>query len=488
MTGSRPLVIVGGGPAGMAAAIEAARAGLHCTLVDEAPRLGGQIYRQPPENFQITDRRALGKDFVRGEQLRADLSAVADRVEVLSGTSVLGVWGGREVLWASSETSGIIEGERLILATGAYERPVPFPGGTLPGVITAGGVQTMIKTMRVRPGRRALVAGTGPLLLVVANQIHKVGVEVVAVLEAGKPSWSPFQLPKVWGEWGLLRDAWEYWRGLRRAGIPLLFHHTVFEAHGDEEVAAASYGPVDPNDWRPLKDRATRVEVDLVVVGFGFVPNTELTETAGCRHEYVHDVGGWVPVRDERMQTTIPGVFAVGDGAGVAGSIVAVEQGRIAGVTAAEQAGTLSASEADRRRAAPLERLRSLGRVRKVLDEISRIRPGLNDLATADTLLCRCEEITLTEVRAAVDQGARDLQAVKLLTRLGMGPCQGRNCAPSTGIYLCQMTGCTPAQVGRINPRPPVRPVTLGALAHAEQIPGGTPTDPLDAVGSGGLL
>jgi hypothetical protein len=136
----------------------------------------------------------------------------------------------------------------------------------------------------------------------------------------------------------------------------------------------------------------------------------------------------------------------------------------------------------------PLARLVSISQARQGLEEAVQIRPGLLDLATPDTLLCRCEEITLAEVRAALDQGARDLQAVKLLTRLGMGPCQGRNCAPSTGMFLSQMTGCTPEQAGRINPRPPVRPVALGTLARAEWIPEGGLSDPLDATGSGGLL
>jgi NADPH-dependent 2,4-dienoyl-CoA reductase/sulfur reductase-like enzyme len=468
MTRSRPLVVIGGGPAGMAAAIEAARAGLSPTLIDESPRLGGQIYRQPPQAFRFKSTHALGKDFVRGERLRAEFDEVADRVELLSGASVLGVWGGREIMWASDEASDMIHAEQIIIATGAYERPAPFPGWTLPGVMTAGGVQTLIKTMCVRPGRRSLVVGSGPLLLVVANQLSKVGVEVVAVLEAGKLSWSPRPLLKVWGEWELLKDAWGYWRGLRRAGIPLLFNHTIFEARGRAEVEEASYGPVDPDTWRPLKHRMRTMDVDLVVTGFGFVPNTELTELVGCRHEYVHKIGGWIPVRDVMMRTTVPGVFAAGDGAGVAGALVAVEEGRVAGVTAAEQAGAISAGGAAKRREAPLARLRSLGRVREVLDEVSWIRQGLLELATPETLVCRCEEVTLAKVNAALGEGARDLQAVKLLTRLGMGPCQGRNCAPSMGMYICHTTGRTPENVGRINPRPPVRPATLGALAQME--------------------
>lgn len=467
MIATRPLVIVGAGPAGMGAAIEAARAGLSCTLLDEAAHLGGQIYRPPPPEFRVSNPRLLGRDFQRGQRLREEFATVADRVEVISGASVIGLWeGGCEVVWTAGQASTTLRADRLILATGAYERPVPFPGWTLPGVITAGGAQTLIKTLGVRPGRRALVAGTGPLLLVVANQLHKAGVKVVAVLEAGRPSWSPTQLPDVLGEWDLIRDAWEYWRGLRHANVPLLFNHTIFEVHGDQGVTAASYGPVDSVNWAPIRDRAVRVDVDHVVVGFGFVPNTQLTESAGCRHEYVHELGGWVPTRNEFMETTNPGLFAVGDGAGVAGSAVAVQEGRIAGITAAAHAGMIDQAEANKRRAAPLKRLRSLTRIRRILDEISRIRPGLTALATRDTIICRCEEVALGEVTAAVAQGARDLQAVKLLTRLGMGQCQGRNCGPSTAMIMSGALAYDPSFAGRINPRPPVSPVTLGALAN----------------------
>jgi len=459
------LLVIGGGPAGIAAAVEAGRAGLACTILDEAPRLGGQIYRQPPYSFRMRDTRALGRDYARGEALRAELAAVGERIEIRPSTSVVGSWG-RDVTWVTGEMSRTITAERIVIATGAYDRPVPFPGWTLPGVMTAGGAQGLVKTMHVRPGRRALVVGTGPLLLVVANQLNKVGTEVVAVLEAGRPSWSPCAVGKVWRETDLLKDAWHYWRGLRRAGIPLRFNHTVFEAHGELEVEAITYGPVDPETWSPKRDRAQKVDADLLVVGFGFVPNTELTELAGCRHEYVHDVGGWVPVRTARMETTVPGIFAAGDGAGVAGALVAIDEGRIAGITAAEQAGLLRSAEADLRRAPSIERLHSLSQVRKVLDDVSRIRPRLTELTTPETLACRCEEVSIAEVGAAVQQGARDLQAIKLVTRLGMGPCQGRNCGPSMALHLAHRAGCSPKDAGRINPRPPVKPVTVGALAR----------------------
>lgn len=465
-----PLVVIGGGPAGIAAAVEAARAGLTPTLLDEAPRLGGQIFRQPPLSFRVQAPRSLGKEFVRGQRLRAEFEKVADRVAVRSDTSVVAVSADREVLWTRGGRSGLMRAERLIIATGAYERPVPFPGWTLPGVMAAGGVQTLIRTMQVRPGRRALVAGTGPLIFGAARRLHEVGVQVAAVLEAGSSIWPDEASLKAWSEWDFVQDAWENVQSLRRAGIPVLLNHTVFKAHGRQEVEAASFGAVDPRDWRPLKGTVQRAAVDLVCVGFGFVPNTELTVLAGCRHRYIGEVGGWVPMRDAMMRTTVPGIFAAGDGAGVGGAAAAVEEGRVAGLTAAEEAGTITAKEAARRRTEPLERLRSLVRARETLNEASRIRPGLLDLATAQTLVCRCEEVCLAEVGAALDAGAQDLQAIKLLTRLGMGPCQGRNCAPAMGPYVCRATGRTPEQVGRINPRPPVRPATLRALAEMAEV------------------
>jgi hydrogen cyanide synthase HcnB len=465
-TSEWPLVVVGGGPAGIAAATEAARSGLRCLLVDEAPALGGQIYRQLPREFSVSNARGLGRDYRRGERLRAELARVADRVNVRSSTSVVDIVDAQQIVCSSPEGSTPVSAEHIILATGAYDRPLPFPGWTLPGVLTAGGAQTLMKTMRVRPGDRALVAGTGPLLQVVAGQLHHAGVHVVAVLEAGRSAATVGMAARAWRQWGLLGDGGRYRLGLMRAGIPVLYNHAVFQAHGEDVLDSVTYGPVSATDWQPIRDRQRHVDVDLLVAGYGFVPSVELCELAGCRTEYVHSLGGWVPIRDTMMQTTVPGVFAVGDGAGVAGALVAVEEGRIAGITVAEQLGVISSAEAQRRRLPSVRRLRSLAPVREALDTISYIRPGLYEVANDETIMCRCEEVTRAEVRAAIDQGARDLQAVKLLTRLGMGACQGRNCAPSTAATLCAATGCSPCDAGRINPRPPVKPVTLGALAR----------------------
>ena len=160
-----PVVIIGGGPAGLAAAIEVAQTGLRCTLIDESPQLGGQIYRQIPNTFEVRNAQAFGVNYAEGRTLLDAFSRVKHLIDLRTGTTVLGIWNNHEILWATDSHSGKLHAEQIILATGAYERPVPFPGWTLPGVMTAGRVGVLAKTQRVRPGERVLVAGVGPLLL-----------------------------------------------------------------------------------------------------------------------------------------------------------------------------------------------------------------------------------------------------------------------------------------------------------------------------------
>lgn len=454
----------------MAAAIEAARAGLRVTLIDEGSALGGQIYRPYPAAFRVERGARLGKDFADGERLRAELGELSALVEVFSRTEVLGISAANEVQWADERRSGTFLADQIVVATGAYDRPVPFPGWTLPGVMTAGGAQAFVKTMRIAPGKRALVAGTGPLLLVVAVQLADAGVEVVALLEAARRPAMLDGLSAAVGQWGLLSDALRYRTQLFRAKIPVHYNHAVFAAGGRDEgrVSSAQYGAVDPETWSPIRESAKTVDIDLLVVGYGFVPNTSLTRLAGCRHVYDEGLGGWIPERDVRMETSLPGVFAAGDGAGVGGVLVAVDEGRIAGIAAAQRAGAIASVEAERRMLRPRQRLSGLRRLRDFLDELSSIRPGLAELADADTLLCRCEEVPLREVQSAVKHGAKDLQALKLYTRLGMGACQGVNCGPSAALYLRTAIGCSHEAAGTIRARYPVKPVTLGALGRRD--------------------
>jgi NAD(P)H-nitrite reductase large subunit len=238
----------------------------------------------------------------------------------------------------------------------------------------------------------------------------------------------------------------------------------VVSAEGDAALKSVSHAPVD-DDWRPLDAGIETVDVDTLSIGFGFVPRVQLAQMAGCALTLREDVGGWVPVRDAHLETSVRGIYAAGDGAGVAGALVASLEGRLAGLSAAHRLGALhdSALAVARR---PLDRrLRRIAPLRRALDRISALRPGLAALVREETVVCRCEETTWREVKHAVLAGCTTHRSLKVATRLGMGACQGCFCWPSASRLVAATLGCGLGDVGPASARPPVRPITLGALA-----------------------
>jgi NADPH-dependent 2,4-dienoyl-CoA reductase/sulfur reductase-like enzyme len=462
------VVILGAGPGGLAAAIEAARAGVSVTMLDENPKPGGQIFRQFHDGFRVTIPGMLGHDYARGRKLLAEFDVVRDRVELLDNALVWALSEKNELAFYRGNESCGVRYKKTVIAAGAYDRPVPFPGWTLPGVLTAGGAQSLVKTQRVLPGEKFLLAGTGPLQLALANQIKDAGGHVVGIAEAGRiENWFGF-IKSAFGQWQLLRDAVHYLYGVRRAGIPLWRNHIIVEARGNGQVEEAVVAEVDKS-WRPKPHTYRTLKVDTLCIGYGFVPSVELTRLAECEHRYEPLLGGWIPARNDYMETTVPDVYAVGDCTGIAGSLVAIEQGRIAGLAAAQRLGHLTPTEARERMVPSRKRLAGIRRLREVLDSTSVPRPGLYELAKGDTIVCRCEEITLGEVKAALADGAADMKEVKRMTRMGMGSCQGRMCGPAMQEIIAREKRLPLERIGYLNPRPPVRPIPLGVLAgHRE--------------------
>jgi len=463
------LMILGSGPAGLAAAIEAVRAGASVTLLDENEKPGGQIYRQLAAGYQVTDPGTLGRDYLRGQKLLAEFDSIRLKIDYLDQALVWGIFPDRELAFLRGEESQSVRYRKLIIAAGAYDRPVPFPGWTLPGVFTAGGAQRMVKIQRVLPGESILLAGTGPLQLALANQIAKAGGHVAAIVEAGRIDSWPRLLGATWGQWQLLSDAMHYLMGVRLARIPLWRKHIIVEARGDGKVEEAVVAEVD-RSWRPKPGTERTLSVDTICIGYGFVPSTELTRMARCEHRYEPLLGGWIPVLSEDMQTSVSDIYSAGDCTGIAGSMVALEEGRIAGIDAARSLGYLSPEEAAKRAEPSRKRLAGLKRLRRVLDEISMPRPGLYELAKDDTIVCRCEELTLAEIREALQNGATDMNEIKRMTRMGMGNCQGRMCAPALQEIIAREKRVPASDIVYLNPRPPVKPIPLAVLAEHKEL------------------
>ena len=407
------LLVIGGGPAGLGAAIEARRLGLEVGLVDERPTLGGQIFKQP--GLRVTDHRALGRDHLRGRALVE--AAERSGARLLLRTSCVSLRGTDAVLVEECAQARTASAGHMIVAPGAHDRPVVFPGWTLPGVVTAGAAQTIVKAHRVSPGERVLFAGSGPLALAFPAQLHHYGVNVVAALEAGPPP-GPRDLLRLAaaarGNGALLRDAASYRLELLRGRVPLRYRRMVVRAEGRERVEAVVHAAVDAN-WRVVPGTEERLEVDTLCVGYGFFPSVELMRVAGCEFRYDENLGGPVVLVDQWMRTSVPGISAAGDGAGVAGSYVAIDEGRLAALGLVE----------DEARAAPIRRrLAQKRRFQRTLERMHRIGPGVYELATPETVVCRCEEVTLAELERAIDASA-DVNVVKGLTRATMGLCQG---------------------------------------------------------------
>jgi NADPH-dependent 2,4-dienoyl-CoA reductase/sulfur reductase-like enzyme len=458
------VLVVGGGPAGLAGGRPPGAPGLSVTLVDERITVGGQIYKRMGPGFQVDDPNAVGHDYAAGGELIAAVENAG--VMVRFRTSVLAIEGLHAIVCADDAHTSVIEARRIIVAPGAYDRPVAFPGWTLPGVLSAGGAQTLVKTQRVLPGERIVFAGSGPVALAFPAQLHEQGANIVLVCEAG-PAPHPrdiiTMLRAARGNLTLLRDAARYRLGLARARVPLRYRRIIVAAEGHGRVESVVHAAVDA-DWRVIPGTEERVACDALCLGYGFLPSVELLRLAGCALDEDEDRGGAVVRLDEWMHTTVDGIFAAGDGSGVEGSLVAIDEGRLAAIAAARDLGALAPERAESE-AAPLRlRLRQRREFRAALARMHRVGRGIYELATAETVICRCEEVTLAALEPALATTA-DAGVVKGLTRAGMGLCQGRNCQRTIAALIAERHGMDIGDVASATARLPARPVPIGAIA-----------------------
>ena len=441
------LAIAGAGPAGVSAALTAAGRGLTVVLIDERAKAGGQYFKPlaalQPDTELDAQHRAWGV-------LRARLAA--SDVRHLTGTTI---WHARaegptfEFGLYDGTHASLLHARALILATGAYERPPMVPGWTIPGVMTVGAAQTLIRSHKTAPGKRIVIAGHGPLGLQLAAELCRIGTPPVAVLERARPS-RPAMLPHVLAATRhaprLVALGLAYRARLARAGVPVLEWWELRACHADStgRVASMTAACIATGEKRDLT-------VDVVCVGEGFLPQVELVRALGCATSRDPATGFLCPDRDEHGATSMPGIWVAGDGGGMGGAQVALAQGTLSGAAAVAHLGKPAPDMA--------EELRALARARNFQSALWRTYAAPPRDAPPDdaAMLCRCESVTFSQARAAIAEGAGDLGALKRVTRLGMGRCQGRYCSGPAAL----LTG-TPTLFA---PQTPARPVPAAAIA-----------------------
>lgn len=420
------IAVLGAGPAGLAAADAARRAGADVTLVDSAPRVGGQYWRHRPGDD-------VGAEFRRLRNTPVESRSIWHVERTADG-------------FTTHTDAGEIRSRTVIVATGAFDRQLPFPGWTLPGVYTAGGAQALLKGHGVVVGQRVVVAGTGPFLLPVGAGLATAGARVL-VLEANSPSTFARHPIAVLRNPGKLVEGAQYLRPLRRH-----FHtrKTVVAAHGDDRVQAVTVATLD-RDWNILEQRD--IECDAVAVGYGFTPQLEIPLQLGCDTHLAVD-GSLVATADDQQRASVPGVYLAGEVCGIGGAQLSLVEGEIAGTYA-----TGATPDASLRR-----RRQRLVAFADAMHRTYPVRPGWRHWLTDDTLVCRCEEVSAGEIRRVVtDLGATDPRAVKLLARPGMGLCQGRVCGYATA---CLAGAPTADGLRGLAARPIAQPISLGSLAN----------------------
>lgn len=455
------LIVIGGGPAGMAAAVAADALGLTVALLDEQHRPGGQIYR----NVGIADssvKTLLGADYAAGESLLAEFGRAS--VDYRPGTLVWDVDRAGNVTVLSDDRAECLSAPHVLIATGALERPSPVPGWTLPGVMNAGAAQVALKCGPCVPEGKIVLAGTGPLLLLVACQLLAAGADVTTLVETaprGNGIAALRALPRALAAPAPLIKGARMHAKLRASRVRWYRHATNLKIEGDTHATALCF-----DAGRSHYEAAA----DVVLLHHGVVPNTQLTRLLRLEHRWDPAQVAWRPVRDEWGATSQPGVWIAGDGAGIDGARAAPASGTLAALGIAYASGRISEAERDRRSKAWWRILSRERAVRPYLESLFR-PPNWIGVPSDETMVCRCEEVTAGQIREMARMGCAGPNQAKFFSRCGMGPCQGRLCGLTVTQILADAHHTSPQTVGAYHVRAPIKPISLHALASLGAAP-----------------
>lgn len=466
------VIVIGAGPAGMSAATEMASAGCHVIVLDMQPAPGGQIFRGLEANLKArpaTDDllAALGSTYSAGRALIETFRATST-IDYRPETTVWDLRADGTVGWLKGESAGYLRARQVLVASGAMERPAPFPGWTLPGVMTAGAVQTLLKAGRLQPDGQIVLAGTGPLIFLLADQLRRLGVKPVLIARTDRLKNKIAALAKLrlTAIPALLKGI-GWIAQLRLAGIPMRAGMTDLRAEGRGRLESVSM---------MIGEKRIELACDLLVVHDGIVPSIDLAHCAGLAIEWQESDGNWKPKTSEDGRAQLaPGptltagpcrIRISGDARRIGGADAAIAHGRLAARSIlAELGANATGSTLDAAVQTGGSEVRRTLAGRPFIDAAFPLGIGAQ-LPDDATIVCRCEEITAGTLRASIRQGTTDMNLIRGTLRCGMGPCQGRSCATTLARLLMETDTQKAPPPAPFRARPPLRPLPLAALAN----------------------
>ena len=456
-------IVIGAGPAGLACATELAAKGLDVALLDEQASPGGQIYRNITKATRH-QQNILGEDYTAGLDLARQFQD--SPVTYLPQTRVWQAEANGQVCYSRLGKSGKLMADFLVLSTGAMERPVPFPGWTLPGVMTCGGMSNLFKDSGLAPQKPVVLAGSGPLLWLVAEHLLALKAPLAAILDTtpmGQVLPAMKHMPKALRRFGYMMKGVKMIADVhlqaRKAGVPIHRNVKNLRAEGENRLATvkASCG-----------SRELVFTASTLMVSEGVIPNVALLRQIGCTHVWDEVQRFWYPKVDENGRSAnLTNVFVAGDGNFVHGAKSAELKGRLAAFAIALAMHRISQEEY-RELTAPVRAALDLELApRPFIDAMYAPRPDLFTMSDS-TVVCRCEGVTAGRIRDLIEEGYTDHNEIKAIIRCGMGPCNGRMCGPAVMELICAGAKVAPQTIRQHRLRPPIKPVSLEELANAE--------------------
>lgn len=443
----------------MAAAQVAGTLGIDTVVLDDQHSAGGQIYRGI-KNTGDNLLKVLGPEYVHGRKLLSAMNHPS--VSVLPGSTVWQISEDGAVYYSGPTGSSCLHAQQVILATGALERPMPFPGWTLPGVMTAGGIQIALKTAGLTPDGEFVLAGSGPLLLLLARQVQNAGGKLSAVVETTPNSnrlAAIKYLPGMFKSLKMLRDGLGLLDVLRKHKIPHYRHSTSLAASGEKSLEGLRFMSGGQQQELPCS---------VLGIHMGVVPNVQLTRQLNLTHDWQQDQHCWYPQSKANGETEFDWLRIAGDGGGIFGAKAAEHQGTIAAWSVARTLGSTEESTAIASIQAAQKALSPLRSARGFVDRL--YSPSQEYLTPPDeTIVCRCEEVTAGDIRQYVNLGCLNPNQTKSFGRPGMGPCQGRYCGLTVSELIAKQRKVPVSEVGYYRIRPPIKPITIAELASLDE-------------------